>query len=85
MLADPSFPQGCVTDNALCINSEHTEASADTQQENTRGILPTGRFHIFLQTIDFIKNIFHLKILKMTLIILYSCINVTLVFALEFI
>lgn len=51
MSADPSFTQGCVTDDALCINSEHTEASADTQQENTGDTLPTGRFHNFLQTI----------------------------------
>lgn len=58
MLADPSFTQGCVTDDALCINSEHTEASADTQQENTQGILPTGRFHIFLQTISILLRIY---------------------------
>lgn len=58
MLADPSFTQGCVTDDALCINSEHTEASADTQQENTRGILPTGRFHIFFQTISILLRIY---------------------------
>lgn len=51
MLADPSFTQGCVTDDALCINS-------DTQQENTRGILPTGRFHIFLQTISILLRIY---------------------------